>query len=424
MSTKLQQEKELLTQNFQQEKEVSIQFKQQLQQERELLAQIKQELQLQKEQTAQLQQQLLQEKKLSTQVQQALQNNTDLLAKTHQNLLEERGLVAEVKQELQEEKKKSAQLQQEKWLLAHFQQQYQKEKEVLAKLQQQLSTTEAKNKSLLAAQQEAIAFGIEPWKVPRVDVEVGCIIGGGGWGSVHKGKLQVAVKQFYPNILSKQNLGRLKREMQMLALIRHPNLVQFIAAVFDENADHEQSPPYIITELLDMSLRSAYEKELIPHKNLVLIFQDVARALDYLHQRHEPIIHRDVSSANILLKRQSNDQWLAKLSDLGSANLAQEAYTMNEGSWVYCAPEAFTQGENTRSSGTLTPMVDVYSYGIVLCEVATSTFPDKMKFPFMLDRVRHEWPQLHQLITECTMPSPEQRLTMTNILTSLEKLSC
>ena len=102
---------------------------------------------------------------------------------------------------------------------------------------------------------ESIAFGIEPWKVPRVDVEVGCIIRGGG--AVYKGKLQVAVKQFYPNILSKQILGRLKREMQMLALIRHPNLVQFIAADFDEHADHEQSPPYIITELLDTSLRSA-----------------------------------------------------------------------------------------------------------------------------------------------------------------------
>ena len=167
-----------------------------------------------------------------------------------------------------------------------------------------------------------------------------------------------------------------------------------------------------------------YVQHAVPHKNLVLIFQDVARALDYLHRRHEPIIHLNVSSANILLKRQLNDQWLAKLSDLGSTNLAQEAYTMNEGSWVYCAPEAFTQGENTRSSGTLTPMVDVYSYGIVLCEVATSTFPDEAKFVSMLDHVQHEWPQLHKLITECIMPSPEQRLLMTNTLTFLERLSC
>ena len=136
----------------------------------------------------------------------------------------------------------------------------------------------------------------------------------------------------------------------MLALIRHPNLLQFIAAVFDENEDHEQNPPYIITELLDTSLRSAYEKALLPSHSLLSIFRDTARALDYLHGRHEPIIHRDVSSANILLKCQEGEKWITKLSDLGSANLAKEAYTMNEGARVYCAPEAFTSATNTRSA--------------------------------------------------------------------------
>ena len=175
------------------------------------------------------------------------------------------------------------------------------------------------NQSLLSSQRESIAFGIEPWKVPRETVELRRMIGGGGWGAVHKGKLQVAVKQFYPNILSKQNLLRLKREMRMLALIRHPNLLQFIAAVFDESEDHEQNPSYIITELLDTSLRSAYEKALVPSHSLLSIFIDTARALDYLHRHHEPIIHRDVSSANVLLKQQQNEKWIAKLSDLGSA---------------------------------------------------------------------------------------------------------
>ena len=287
-------------------------------------------------------------------------------------------------------------------------------------LQQQLDAIRQENQSLLAAQQESIAFGIEPWKVPREDVEIGCIIGGGGWGAVHEGKLKVAVKQFYPNILSKQNLSRLKREMQMLALIRHPNLLQFIAAVFDENDDHKRNPPYIITELLDMSLRSAYEKELLPSHSLLAIFQDTAQALGYLHRRHEPIIHQDVSSANVLLKHQPGGRWIAKLSDLGSANLARDAYTMNEGARVYLAPEAFTFDTDARSAGTLTPMVDVYSYGIMLCEVATSTFPERKDFPAMLNRVQREWPQLHQLIIACTKSSPEQRPTMEGVLVSLE----
>ena len=292
-------------------------------------------------------------------------------------------------------------------------------KHQLSQLQYQLLIAQqAKSQPLLPFQQE---FGIEPWKVPREAVELGRMIGGGGWGAVHEGRLRVAVKQIYPNIMSKQNLARLKREIQMLMLVRHPNLLQFIAAVYDENID--QNPPYIITELLDTSLRSAYEKALLPSPShsLLSIFIDTARALDYLHRYHEPIIHRDVSSANVLLKQQPNEKWIAKLSDLGSANLAREAYTMNEGARVYCAPEAFTFDANARSEGTLTPKVDVYSYGIMLCEVATSIFPDdEAQIQFMLARVQCEWPQLHQLIVACVNQNPKQRPTMASVLASLE----
>ena len=325
----------------------------------------------------------------------------------------------QLKDELVEkEEREQARHQQE---LEQIQCQHQQEfQQVQDQHQRELQQMAAKNQSLLSSQQESIAFGIEPWKVPREAVVLESVIGGGGWGSVHKGTLQVAVKQFYPNIMSEQNIARLKREMRMLALIRHPNLLQFIAAVFDENEDHRRRPPYIITELLDTSLRSAYEDAKLPSHSLLSIFIDTARALDYLHRRHEPIIHRDVSSANVLLKQQPNEKWIAKLSDLGSANLAREAYTMNEGSRVYCAPEAFTFDPNARSQGTLTPKVDVYSYGIMLCEVATSTFPDMAKYPSLLARVQHEWPQLHQLIIACTNQSPEQRPTMESVLDSLK----
>ena len=239
-----------------------------------------------------------------------------------------------------------------------LQRELQKKNDEFTQIQHQLSEAKAENSRLSIAQQESTAFGIEPWKVSRSDVTLEKVIGGGGWGTVHKGKLQVAVKQFYPDILYKKNLDRFKREMQMLALVRHPNILQFIAVVFDESDDYEKNPPYIITEVLDMTLRSAYEKKM--SLTMLSIFQDTARALNYLHQRHEPIIHRDVSSANVLLKRLPKDKWVAKLSDLGSANLAKEAYTMNEGARVYCAPEAFTFDIDAHSAHKLTPKIDVH----------------------------------------------------------------
>lgn len=95
---------------------------------------------------------------------------------------------------------------------------------------------------------------------------------------------------------------------------------------------------------------------------------------------------------------------------------------MNEGAAVYCAPEAVTDKRNTHSLQLLTPKIDVYSYGIMLCEVATSTFPDEEKIPSMLTRVLIEWPDLCRLIDSCTAGDPERRPTMANILDILEKL--
>ena len=100
--------------------------------------------------------------------------------------------------------------------------------------------------------------------------------------------------------------------------VHHPNLVLFIAAVLDDPRG-----PMIITELLDTTLRKAYEDNLLsPDLYLCMdIFRDVASALCYLHGLEEPIIHRDVSSANVLLKAVAKGEWKAKLSDFGSMSI-------------------------------------------------------------------------------------------------------
>jgi serine/threonine protein kinase len=293
-------------------------------------------------------------------------------------------------------------------------------------LQRRLSLLQSENDQYRLSQQESVAFGLQPWKISRERVKLGKVIGGGGWGAVSEGDLKVAVKQFYPNIISSQNLVRLRREMEILARIRHPNLLQFIGVVFEEDdiADVVDNPPYIITELLDMSLREAYKKGKVSEKNLYFIFQDTARALDYLHRRHEPIVHRDVSSANVLLKGLPNGMWLAKVSDLGSANLAKDSFTKNEGAIIYCAPEAFTDESNTRSETLLTPKIDVYSYGIMLCEVINRTLPTQDKLQLLLEQAKEKQPEVHSRITiQCINQDPKERPSMADVLIALDKLS-
>ena len=256
------------------------------------------------------------------------------------------------------------------------------------------------------------------WIVPRRHVTVlEKVIGGGAWGYVKEGRFrdqQVAIKCVHELILHKQTMQRVYREICTMSQVHHPNLVLFIAAVLDD-----QGGPMIITELLDTTLRKAYEDNLLkPGLDQCMdIFCDVASALCYLHGLEEPIIHRDVSSANVLLKAMASGEWKAKLSDFGSANWAKEACTMGDGAIVYTAPEAFpvhsSQGVKPPPQTT---KIDVYSYGILLCEVTLREFPDPATLPEMKAKVKAKHASLHPLVLRCTEAKPEQRPSMSTVL--------
>ena len=264
---------------------------------------------------------------------------------------------------------------------------------------------------------ELAAHNTEVWRIPSSKVVTMRTIGTGGWGEVLEGTVRVAVKRLHIAILNQRNLERLQREMRLLAEVRHPNLVQFIGAVFD------RSPPLIVTELLDLNLRQAYEQNRLGPGDRLSIFIDVAKALDYLHQRYEPIIHRDVSAPNVLLHRMPNNQWKGKVSDLGSANFLQNAQTMGEGAIVYSPPEVIPQPFALDSEPPpQTGKIDVYSYGIVLCEVTASRFPSQENFRAMFQQVQREHPQVYELIVECTKRDPSDRPSMAEVILELSKM--
>ena len=178
------------------------------------------------------------------------------------------------------------------------------------------------------------------WIISRDEIEVsnGKSLGTGGWGVVREGKFRgcrVAVKQIHELILSPHNRRLFMREMEIASRCRHPCLLQFVGATNDDGV------PLFVTELMDTSLRDLLEKQPINKVNIVTIALDVARALNYLHLNKPPIIHRDVSSANVLLWRRDN-QWRAKVCDYGTANFTRHCRTINPGAIVYSAPEALS----------------------------------------------------------------------------------
>ena len=204
--------------------------------------------------------------------------------------------------------------------------------------------------TLSAAQQAAISEQRRQetcdWVILRDEIHVtDKFLGRGGWGSVNEGTYcgcTVAVKQIHYLILSPHNRRLFEREMNIASRCRHPCLLQFIGATNDEGS------PLFVTELMETSLRALLEQHELSETEIRVISLDVACALNYLHQKKPfPIIHRDISSANVLLWRQG-DQWRGKVSDYGTANFMQQTMTVAPGAMIYIAPEALTPNQTIK----------------------------------------------------------------------------
>ena len=172
-------------------------------------------------------------------------------------------------------------------------------------------------------------------------------LGKGAWGRVVQGKFRrsdVAVKEIFDIIRSDHVSELFEREIEMASRCRHPCLLQLIGATIDKEG------LLLVTELLERSLRSLYEERPLAENEISLISLDVAQALNYLHKnRPVPIIHRDISSSNVLLWRQG-DQWRAKVSDYGTANFVRQSSRNDPGAPVYSAPEASCEATDQNMS--------------------------------------------------------------------------
>eukprot|EP00731_Ephydatia_muelleri_P037703 Em0540g3a len=193
------------------------------------------------------------------------------------------------------------------------------------------------------------------------------------------------------------------REMHMAASVRHPNLLLFIGASLDDNKH------VILTELMPKNLRSIIVA--LPQDHVITIGIDVARGSTT--SRPDPIIHRDVSSANVLLEPIGPGNWKAKVSDYGSANFLSKVRTMGPGNASYAAPESFNPKLQS-------PKMDVYSYGILLLEMATGQFPDHKLQAMQLDTL--PWQEMAMMIRRCICDDPANRPTMKDLLPDLTDL--
>ena len=227
------------------------------------------------------------------------------------------------------------------------------------------------------------------WAIDKDEVTVtGVELGRGSYATVNVGifrGLRVAVKSLHTIIISDYNLALFSREMSIASRVRHPNLVQFIGATKVGN-------PLILTELMSTSLHKELQKTRLTKQQILSIAQDVALGLNYLHLfKPQPIIHRDVSSPNVLLKPFGPAGYEAKVTDYGTANLQETTSTVMPGNAAYAAPEA-------RDPERHSPAMDVYSYSVLLMEMTLHLPPEMTLAKREQQAGTISWPPMKSLV--------------------------
>ena len=284
-----------------------------------------------KEQVTHLEAELREKELRETKLHEQLRNKEQL----EENL---RKQLTEMELQLQEKDEETANLQNQ---VTALRQQLEEKDQEMNELETTLSTAQDELREYQRQQSPE-------WVILRDHIQLTSkFLGRGGWGSVVEGKYcgcSVAVKQIHELILSPYNRNLFEREMDIASRCRHPCLLQFIGATNDEGN------PLFVTELMETSLRTLLEQRALSEAEMSFIFLDVARALNYLHQKQpSPIIHRDISSANVLLWRQG-EHWRGKVSDYGTANFMQQTMTVAPGAMIYSPPEALTKNQTVKVS--------------------------------------------------------------------------
>ncbi|XP_078358151.1 uncharacterized protein LOC144642920 isoform X2 [Oculina patagonica] len=362
-----------------------------------------------------LQSQLRDKEQQLTSTQQDLREKDEQKENLQSQLRDMEQQLTSTQQDLREKDEQKENLQSQ---LRDMEQQLTKKEAETANLQHQITTYErqmrAKDQEVnelettLSTAQQALRGENQvtqspDWVISRYQIQLtDKTLGSGAWGMVVEGRFcgcAVAVKQIHELILSPRIRILFEREMNIASRCRHPCLLQFIGATNDKGS------PLFVTELMESSLRALLEQRHLAETEVSIISLDVAQALSYLHQKSPPIIHRDISSANVLLWRRG-DQWRGKLSDYGTANFMQKTMTVAPGAVIYSAPEALTSSQTVK--------VDVFSFGVLLCEMCIRDMPDPQRRDQQIAMVTNRW--LRALVRRCVQTEPGLRPNMEAII--------
>ncbi|CEG38184.1 tkl drk protein kinase [Plasmopara halstedii] len=264
--------------------------------------------------------------------------------------------------------------------------------------------------------------------IPFADLKLKKIIAKTPNGEVLVGEYhqtEVVVKRLAQSCLTVEGLAAFKSNVELLACLRHPNIVLFIGATFDNLSNVGFVMEYLergdVLSLLRSSIALAWSDPLLK------IATDVAQGVSYLHNCDPPLVHRDLKSSNLLCTH----TYSCKVSDFGESKqqlLPGRLFSTIVGTPYWLAPEILREERYDTQ-------VDCYSFGVILVELETRREPyhdvpkDFTTIDIMMGVSRGNLrptippsclPNRRELIMRCLNVDPKCRPKMTEILYALQ----
>ncbi|CEP18945.1 hypothetical protein [Parasitella parasitica] len=162
--------------------------------------------------------------------------------------------------------------------------------------------------------------------------------------------------------VTRQEVKALGHEIEILKSVRHPNIITFHEAWYND------SEFVFITELMTSGTLREYIRKLSPLPNMKIVkrwCRQILKGLVYLHGHQPTIIHRDIKCDNIFINGAHGE---IKIGDMGTAEMKVDKKYTVIGTPEFMAPEMYEEKGYSEK-------VDIYAFGMCLLEMVTGEYP-------------------------------------------------